>query len=121
MSEMLQAFATAIRADPSDTQLLIFADWLEEQDDKRCEGIRWLVENCWRPFVWDHNPLGAAAYLSAFLREAEDYVNDRLAFARKFEARRLVCAVFDDDKLDSKATLETVRRILKHYDAHASH
>lgn len=51
MSEEEQAWADAILADPSDAQLLVWADWLEENGDEACEGVRWLVENGKRP--WD--------------------------------------------------------------------
>ncbi len=47
------AFIAAIQADPANlTTWLVFADWLEEQGDPRCEAIRRDCR-CWSPFSWD--------------------------------------------------------------------
>lgn len=49
MSDEEQAWADAILENPSDAQLLVWADWLEENGDEACEGVRWLVETEKRP------------------------------------------------------------------------
>jgi uncharacterized protein (TIGR02996 family) len=50
-----QSFWDAIAADPNDTlTMLVFADWLEDREDCRSEGIRALVEGEYRPSTRDY-------------------------------------------------------------------
>jgi uncharacterized protein (TIGR02996 family) len=42
-SSFSDSWAAALLADDSDTNLLIWADWLEEQGDPACEGVRQLL------------------------------------------------------------------------------
>lgn len=42
-------WAATILANDDDTTLLCFADWLEDQGDAACEGVRWLVAQGKRP------------------------------------------------------------------------
>jgi uncharacterized protein (TIGR02996 family) len=55
-------FVSAINADPDDrTMQLIYADWLDGQDDPRAEGWRVLIEAGKRPdggFVSETKPFG---------------------------------------------------------------
>jgi uncharacterized protein (TIGR02996 family) len=45
-----QSFWDAIAADPNDIlTMLVFADWLEDREDCRSEGIRSLVEGGYKP------------------------------------------------------------------------
>jgi hypothetical protein len=39
-----ETWARILLADDSDSTLSMWADWLEDQSDAACEGVRWLVE-----------------------------------------------------------------------------
>ena len=50
------AFETALDANPEDWALrLVYADWLQERDDDRAAGMRWMGGNEKRPYDWNTN------------------------------------------------------------------